>query len=70
MWPELVQRYAIRVREYSDAVAALGRDALVGPAPSHELLEEIRRRRELCNEVADEFERYVKLNVSAADSSR
>ena len=70
MWLELVQSYAIRAREFSDAVAVLGREARPGPPPSRELLNEIRRRRDLCNEVADEFERYVKLNTSAADSSR
>jgi len=70
MWIELVQRYAIRAREFSDAVAALGREAPLGPASSQELLKEIRSRRDLCNEVADEFERYVKVNAPAADSSR
>ena len=70
MWIELVQRYAIRAREFSDAVAALGREARLGSASSQELVKEIRRRRDLCNEVADEFERYVKVNAPAADSSR
>jgi hypothetical protein len=69
MWLELVQRYAIRAREFSDAVAALGREARLGSARSQDLLKEIRRRREACNEVADEFERYVRLHASAADSS-
>ena len=70
MWLELVQSYAIRAREFSDAVAALGREAPLGPASSQELLKEIMSRRDLCNEVADEFERYVKVNAPAADSSR
>jgi hypothetical protein len=68
MWRELVQRYAIRAREFSDAVASLGREAGLEPAPSQGVLKEITRRRELCNEVAGEIERYVKLNASAADS--
>jgi hypothetical protein len=70
VWLELVHRYAIRAREFSDAVAALGLQAHLGPASSRELLKEIRRRRDLCNEVADEFERYLKQNASAADSGR
>jgi hypothetical protein len=70
MWLELVQRYAIRAREFSDAVAALGREGPPGPSSSQELVKEIRRRRDLCNEAADEFERYVKLSASAADSGR
>jgi hypothetical protein len=69
MWREIARRYAIRAREFSDAVAALGREARLGPPPSLKLLKEIRRRRDLCNEVADEFERYVTLDASAADSS-
>jgi hypothetical protein len=67
MWRELVQRYAIRVREYSDAVAALGREAHLGPSASRALLEEVRKRRKLCNDAADELERYLKTKASAAD---
>jgi hypothetical protein len=60
MWRELVQRYAIRAREFSDTVAALGRQAHSGSEASRKLLEEIRTRRDLCNEVANEIERYLK----------
>ena len=60
MWRELVQRYAIRAREFSDTVATLGRQAHFGPKASRDLLEEIRTRRDLCNEVANEIERYLK----------
>jgi hypothetical protein len=70
MWRELAQRYAIRAREFSDAVAALGREAHLGPEASREAVNEVRRRRDLCNEAADEFERYLKLNACAMDSDR
>jgi hypothetical protein len=66
MWNEIVQRYAIRAWEYSDAVAALGRQAHLGPVASQEVLKEVRRQRDLCNEVADEAERYIR-KASAAD---
>jgi hypothetical protein len=56
MWRKLVQRYAIRAREFSDSVAALGRQVHFGPKASRDLLEEIRTRRDLCNEVANEIE--------------
>jgi hypothetical protein len=68
MWREIAKRYSIRAREFSDAVADLGREARLGPKPPQDLLKEIRRRRELCNEVADEFERSVKLNIPSPES--
>jgi hypothetical protein len=69
MWRQLVQRYAIRAREFSDAVAALGREAHLGPSASRQRLEEIRRRRNLCNQVADEVERYLKRESGHRDES-
>jgi hypothetical protein len=68
MWRKLVQRYAILAREFSDTVAALGLQANSGPEASRELLEEIRTRRDLCNEVADEIEQYIK-NAAAVDGA-
>ena len=59
MWHILTQRYAIRAREFSDAVAALGQQAHVGPEACRELLEAIRARREACIAVGDELERYL-----------
>jgi hypothetical protein len=59
MWHELAQRYAIQAREFSDAVAALGRQAHVGPQACKELLEIIRTRREACIAVADELDRHL-----------
>jgi hypothetical protein len=67
LWRELVTLYAIRAREFADAVAALGRDPRRGPVGSREVLEEIRARREVCNEVADEVENYLNPRASAAD---
>lgn len=58
MWRELVKIYAIRAREFSDAVARLGRHAEMGPE-SLSLLQEIRRRRELCCSAGDEIERHI-----------
>ena len=66
MWRKLVQRYAILAREFSDTVAALGRQAHPGSEASRKLLEEIRTRRDLCNEVADEIEQYLK-NAATVD---
>jgi hypothetical protein len=68
-WRELVKQYAIRAREFSDAVAALGRGTHTEPVASRELLKEIRTRRGLCNEVADEVEGYLNPKGAAADSS-
>jgi hypothetical protein len=68
MWRELVQRYAIRAREFSDTVAALGRQAHPGSEASRKLLEEIRTRRDLCNEVANEIGRYLK-DAAAVDGT-
>jgi hypothetical protein len=69
MWRSLVQRYAIRAREFSDAVAALGRQAHSGPEASREVLEEIRTRQELCNEVAHEVEQYLKSAAAAGGAA-
>jgi hypothetical protein len=68
-WCEVVRRYAIRAREFSDAVAALGVGAYVEPVASQKQLEEVRTRRDACNEVADEVERYLGPMTSAADGS-
>jgi hypothetical protein len=65
-WRELVERYATRAREFSDAVAALGGVVHLGPMASRDLLEEIRTRRDLCNEVSDEVERHLNRKSSAA----
>ena len=69
MWHILAQRYAIRAREFSDAVAALGHQAHVGPEACRELLEAIRTRREACIAVGDELERYLEEKADAAGAN-
>ena len=66
MWRNLLQRYAILAREYSDAVAALGREGHRGPRASEALLEQVRSRRKMCDEIADEIERYIQQLTNAA----
>jgi hypothetical protein len=58
MWQKLVQAYALRSREYSDTVACLGSCPEDGPELS-ELLDEINRRKMLCDGAADELNCYV-----------
>jgi hypothetical protein len=65
MWRELVQRYAICAREFSDAVALLGQRVHLGPEQSRQLLEDIRAKQELCIAVAGEIDRYAKQKADA-----
>jgi len=58
MWRELVEVYAVRAREFSDAVARLGQHENSG-AEFEELMAEIRRRHALCRAAGDELERYL-----------
>jgi hypothetical protein len=55
---EVTQLYAIRAREFSEAVARLGQIDEIGP-DLWILMEEIIRRHVLCNAAGDEFDRYV-----------
>jgi hypothetical protein len=65
IWRVLVERYAKRAREYSDAVALLGRANL--PATEcHELLEAIKARHKSCMAAAEEIDCYVKQKADAA----
>jgi hypothetical protein len=65
LWRVLVERYAERAREYSDAVALLGRANL--PATEcHELLEAIKARHKSCMAAAEEIDRYVKGEADVA----
>ena len=59
MWRDLLQRYAIVVREYSDSVAALGREGRRGPRASETILDQVRSRKKMCDKVADEVDHYV-----------
>jgi hypothetical protein len=64
-WRVLVERYAKRAREYSDAVALLGR-ANLPAADCHEQLEAIKARHKSCVAAAEEIDRYVKQKADAA----
>ena len=66
MWGSLLQKYAIVAREYSDGVAALGRDGRRGPRACEALLEQVRARKKMCDEVADEIDRYIGQLTNAA----
>jgi hypothetical protein len=68
MWRELVQRYALRAREFSDAVASLGHQAHLGSQEPRGLLDEIRIRQKFCTEVADEIDRYLKQKAKGAQT--
>jgi hypothetical protein len=65
IWRVLVERYAKRAREYSDAVALLGR-ANLPAAECHELLEAIKARHKSCIAAAEEIERHIKQKADAA----
>jgi len=61
-WRVLVVRYAIRAREFSDAVALL-EQADLPPAKCRELLSAIKARHESCTTAAEDAEQYVKRKV-------
>ena len=66
IWRELVQSFAIRAREFSDAVATLGRAAHVGSEGSGALLDEIYAKQKLCVALAEQVERYINTKAAAA----
>ena len=55
---KLVELYALRAREFSDGVACLGRHDQIGPEFLG-LIDEIKRRRGLCDTAAAELDRYL-----------
>jgi hypothetical protein len=55
---ELVQRYALRAREFSDAVARLGEHAHIGPE-FLQVMEEIKRLHVFCSATENELDRYI-----------
>jgi len=67
IWRELVERYAMRAREFSDAVALLG-CANLPPAECRELLEAVNARRESCMAAAEHVDQYLKHNAAMADA--
>jgi hypothetical protein len=58
MLKQLVLRYAIHTREYSDAVAHLGQHDQVGPA-FLQLVKEIRQRQALCISSGEALDRFI-----------
>jgi len=64
---QLTELYARRAREFSDAVALLGRCRDIGPEVVA-LMQEIRRRRGLCFEAAEALERYVQESKQMSDA--
>jgi len=55
---ELVSAYAMRAREFSDAVASLGRQTCFGPEFS-KMQNEIKRRLALCSEAGNRLASYT-----------
>ncbi len=55
----------MRAREFSDAVALLGR-ANLPPAQCAALLETVKRRHESCMAAADKVHQYVKQDAAGA----
>ena len=55
---KLVELYALRAREFSDAVARLGRHQQIGPE-TFGLIQELERLRGLCDAAAAELDRYI-----------
>jgi hypothetical protein len=64
MWRVLVERYAMRAREFSDSVALLG-DANLPPSESRELLAAIDARHESCMAAAEDVKRYIEQDAAA-----
>jgi hypothetical protein len=59
MLRRLTELYARRAREYSETVARLGTQFCVRPE-LFDLMLEIRRKRRLCDEAEEKFDRYLK----------
>ena len=55
---DLVQTYAVRAREFSDAVASLGRHTHIGQA-FLEAIQETKRLHTLCNAAGDDLYRHI-----------
>lgn len=67
LWRVLLECYAMRAREYSDAVALLGNSNLP-PTECGELLEAVNARRESCIAAAEDVNDFIKQNAAAADA--
>jgi hypothetical protein len=58
MLQPLLEAYARRAREFSDAVACLGRHQRIGPE-TLKLMQEIKKRLALCDAAAAALDRYI-----------
>jgi hypothetical protein len=58
----LSEQYARRAREFSDAVALLGRHNSAGPEVL-KLFKKIQRRHELCSDAEEKLERYIQQEI-------
>jgi hypothetical protein len=67
MWRVLLERYALRAREFSDAVARLG-NANLPPAECRELLDDVNARHDLCMAAAEDVEQYLRQQTASADA--
>jgi hypothetical protein len=55
---QLIEVYALRARDFSDAVARLGQHRDIGPGLLG-LVKEVSRRRALCFAAGDELDKYI-----------
>jgi len=62
----LSERYARQAREFSDAVALLGRHNSVGPEVL-KLFRKIKRQRQRCGDAEEELGRYIQQEIVAAE---
>jgi hypothetical protein len=68
MLRELLRVYAMRAREFSDAVAALGKHDHLGPG-FLTLIKEIRERQQLCVSTCEKLDQYIEQEGRAAQVS-
>ena len=67
MLKSLSEQYARRAREFSDAVALLGRHDSVGPDVL-KLFKKIKRQRQLCGDAEEKLERYIQQEIDGPRS--
>jgi len=67
-WRELVQQYAMRAREFSDAVAALGQEVNGTPEGCRGRVDTIRGKLDMCVAAADEIELLLNEKAEAAEA--
>jgi hypothetical protein len=65
----LSEQYALRAREFADAVALLGRHNSVGPQVL-KLCKKIKRQRELCGDAEKQLERFIQQEIEDSAAGR